>query len=369
MKLVSDDLKKCVALSLVQGLGPATFRKLLDKFGSLDRIWSAELSEFKEIPRSTHVSFEQIFSQDILKKAELEIQKAHDRGAAVIGFFDEAYPALLKEIYDPPMALYVMGNLPGDSLTAIGLVGSRSASDYGIRMAHLFGQDFAKLGAVVVSGLAMGIDASAHEGALAGGGLTVGVLGGGLTHGVLKTHEKLAKKMIQSGAIISEYPMDVMPRPEYFPVRNRIISGLSRAVVVVEAMQRSGALITVDSALDQNREVFAVPGPVDSLRSEGTHALLKQGAKLALSAQDVLNEISGVLAEPQFSRQAKIVDPNLLNEKEKIILARLERQPALTDDLIEALGVPASEAIVELTQLEMKGFIRRKPGNFFERAI
>jgi DNA processing protein len=306
----------------------------------------------------------------LLKKADAEIKKAEKQKAEIVTFFDENYPAELREIYDPPILLYAKGALPPQGSAKVAVVGSRASSLYGQRTARNIARDLASAGVVVVSGMALGIDTAAHEGALSADGITVAVLGGGLSRIYPKENKKIAEQIAEKGAVISEYPMEMEPRPAYFPIRNRIISGLSQAVLVVEAKEKSGALITADAALEQGRDVFAVPGNVDSERSGGTNNLLKQGAKLASSAEDILEELRSK-AESVLSVRPSLkkvpAETKDLGENEKRILSLLDSETLQADVLIEQSGLSAGETMTALTFLQMKGLVKEWPGKNFSK--
>ncbi len=286
-----NDLERLLILNMVEDLGSIRTQNLLQHFGSLDKIFQAkqnDLLKVKDIgakiaPRIIH-SIKEI---DI--KEELNLIKKHN--VKVMSFLDKDYPKNLKNIYDPPLVLYVKGEILPQDNVAIAIVGSRLASSYGIETAERLGFELASKGITVTSGLARGIDSSAHKGTLKAKGRTLAVLGSGILNIYPKEHVGLANDISKSGAIVSEFPMKATPEKRNFPKRNRIISGLSLGVVVVEAAERSGALITGDIAIEQGREVFSIPGKVDSVTSKGTHKLIKQGAKLAEGIDDILEEL------------------------------------------------------------------------------
>lgn len=367
-----DDLTQVVALSLVKNVGPVTFRKLVEEFGSVSKVWEAgkrglpRLAKLKKIAANVP---RDLGSEKFFEQAAEEIETARREGVDIVTFFDAWYPADLKEIFDPPLLLYVQGGLPEETRLKIAIVGSRDASLYGARMARTIARDLAAAGAVVVSGMARGIDSEAHEGALEADGVTIAVLGGGLARPYPPENRKLAARIAKKGAVISEYPMRQFPEPGNFPVRNRIISGLSRAVVVVEAREKSGALITVDSALDQGRDVFAVPGNADSAKSKGTNRLLKQGAKLAESAEDILEELGLNKNRAPHAAISGKENPGAenLTEAERSILSFFDLEPVSADELVEKSGLAASRVVGALLSLEMKRQVRKEPGNFFVR--
>ncbi len=358
-----NDLERLIILNMVEGLGSIRTQALLNHLGALDKIFKAkekELIKLKEIgPKLGPKIIQSIKEIDL--KEELELIKKH--GVKVITFLDESYPKNLKNIYAPPMVLYVKGEiLPQDDM-AVAIVGSRLASFYGIQSAERLGFELASRGITVVSGLARGIDSSAHKGALKAKARTLAVLGSGIARIYPEEHKVLAQKISESGAVISEFPMLTIPERGNFPKRNRIISGLSLGVVVVEAAERSGALITSDCALEQGREVFAVPGKVDSVTSKGTHKLIKQGAKLAETADDILEElrlkIMAGLKENEHRLHAK------LDKEETLIYTLLSSEPQHIDELSEESGIGVTDISRILLNLEIKKFTRQLPGKNF----
>jgi len=343
---MDESFRQIVALSLVKNIGPVTFQRWLGECGSAPEAFKAKCPD----PKS------------FLKKADQEIKKSKEAGIDIVTYFDPRYPESLKTIYDPPILLYVQGSLPEPGSLHVAVVGSRIASLYGMRMAREISKGLAEAGVVVVSGLALGVDSAGHEGALAGDGRTLAVLGGGIRRLYPAENKKLADQIVKKGALISEYPIDMSPQAGFFPIRNRIISGLSSAVLVVEAKAKSGALITADSALEQGRDVFAVPGNADAARSQGTNGLLKQGAKLVTSAEDILNELK-ISHSPR--PVAKALD---LAPEEGKIYSLLEGEGLAVDDLIEQSGLSTQQALSALTMLEMKGIVKQQPGKIFAKC-
>lgn len=339
---------KELSLHFATGIGAVGFKKMADRLRSAEAI-------FKLLDKAVR--------EEALLTAESEARKAAAQSVDMISYFDDRYPSILKEIYDPPAVLYVRGNLPPADMPRVAMVGSRMASAYGMNMAKTIARDLSKAGVCIVSGLAMGIDSAAHEGALQGGAPTLAVLGNGLSHVHPKSNQKLAQRIIQSGALISEYAMDTDAMPAFFPQRNRIVSGLSKAVLVVEAAQKSGALITAAQAAEQGRDVFAVPGNIDALRSFGTNALIKDGAKLIASAEDVLDEIHfGKTAKPVLKR----ID--LTDEEEKIVSA-VNQENTSADEILEQAGLPPQRALHLLFELEMKGVLKQSAGKNYSRIL
>lgn len=284
------DREALILLNMIEGLGPKKIEKLLsylDRASSIFTMKDAELKKF----------LGQVLSAAIIKKRESlqyfkELKLIEKHNIEILTILDRDYPPLLKEIYDPPAVLYVKGNKDCLAKNCLAIVGSRKASLYGLNASQKFSYSLASLGFVIVSGLAYGIDTSAHKGALKAKACTCAVLGSGLLHIYPKENSTLATQIVKRGCVISEFPLESSPRKENFPRRNRIISGLSQGTLVVEAAQKSGALITANFALEQSREVFCLPGCIDSPQSRGVHSFIKQGARLVDSVEDILDELS-----------------------------------------------------------------------------
>jgi DNA processing protein len=286
-------------------------------------------------------------------------------GVTILADSDPTYPRLLRDIPDPPAVLFVLGRMIDEDGLAIAIVGTRHATHYGLRQAERLGAELARAGFAVVSGLARGIDAAAHRGALGAGGRTLAVLGSGVLNLYPPEHEKLGGEVAERGALLSEAPPLAAPHSGAFPQRNRIISGLSLGTIIVEAGEHSGALITARHALEQNRDVFAVPGRVDSRASRGCHRLLRDGAKLVETVDDVLEEL-GPLAHvtprndgPAVRHPAEL----LLNELEQKILAAVDAEPTLIDAIVTATGLPVPSVLATISVLEMRRLVRRVSGN------
>ena len=295
---------------------------------------------------------------------------AAQKGVRIVTMTDPDYPALLLQIPDPPPFLYVRGKLESQC-KAVAVVGSRIATRYGLSMAARLSAELAACGVTVVSGMARGIDTAAHEGALQSGGRTVAVLGSGLEEVYPAENRRLFQSIVRNGAVLSEFPMLTKPEPHNFPIRNRIISGMSYGTVIVEASKKSGSLITARLAAEQNREVFAVPGSVQSFKSIGTHTLIKQGAKLVENAQDVLEEIAGPLFEgtrPTDHYPSIKKEPPALTTEEAIVCGALEPYPVHIDDLGRKLSMAPGKLASILLQLELNGIVEQSPGNFFARV-
>ena len=366
-----EDVLDLLRLTMVPGVGPKTCRTLLERFGSARKVLGAPESTLRDVPGVGPRLAEKVARarSEIDASAELDLCRRMGVHLAIQG--GDGYPPPLGEIPDPPSLLYVRGTIePADQL-AIALVGSRKCTPYGLRIAERLATSLARVGLTVVSGLARGIDAAAHRGALAGGGRTLAVLANGLAEVYPPEHEDLAREVAASGALISESPMLQGPLAGLFPQRNRIISGLSLGVVVVEATPRSGSLSTAKHATEQNREVFAVPGPVDSLPSRGCHYLIRDGARLVETVDDILEELGPLVREvkarpeePAIRHPAELS----LSDQERSLLGRLDDRGVPVDELIVGTGLTASQVMATLSVLEMRRLVRRLPGPRFVRA-
>ncbi len=298
----------------------------------------------------------------------MEILNTEDK-IKIFSFTDKDYPTNLRYIYDPPPTLYIEGEIiPKDNI-AIAIIGSRQGTYYGLRNAENLSFELATKGITIISGLARGVDSAAHRGALKAKGRTIAVLGSGLNVIYPPENKKLADKIAQSGAIVSEFPLDTPPHRQNFPRRNRIISGLSLGVVVVEAAKRSGALITANFALEQGREVFALPGKIDSFASGGTHNLIKQGAKLIESSEDIIEELEPLISAylKEAKRDSKTeTEPNL-EEEEKQVYSCLSSEPIHIDEVIQKVTLSYGRLLTCLLKLEHKRLVKELPGKVFVR--
>ncbi|MFH1854474.1 MAG: DNA-processing protein DprA [Candidatus Omnitrophota bacterium] len=365
-----NDRERLLGLNMVEDLGSIRTQALLRHFRSLSRIFCASENEIGKIEKIGPKLAPRILKsiKDINIEPELELIEKY--GVKIVTFLDKDYPKNLKNIYDPPMILYIKGNILAQDNAAIAVVGSRRASFYGMQTAEKMGFELASRGITVVSGLARGIDSSAHRGALKSKGRTLAVLGSGIGNIYPEEHIELAKEISKRGAVISEFPIQTIPDRGNFPKRNRIISGLSLGVVVVEAAEKSGALITSDCAMEQGRDVFAVPGKVDSVTSKGTNGLIKQGAKLAETVEDILEELN----LDNFSEKANgepssgLCGQTELDKDEILVYNLLTSDPRHMDELSEEskLRIPAISGI--LFNLETKKLIKQLPGKNFVRC-
>lgn len=360
------DQEALVALNLIPDIGSVRLKNLLEASGSAPKIFLNSQDTLKKVPGITERIAKNIasFSFEELKK-ELDLSKKLKVSIITLGSKD--YPENLKNIYDPPLCLYVTGEIfPIDNLS-IAIVGSRRASYYGLSCAEKFSYALASFGLTIISGLARGIDTKAHKGALKAMGRTIAVLGSGLNHIYPPENALLFKEVSESGAVVSEFPLNTGPLAHNFPRRNRLISGLSLGVLVVEAARNSGALITSDYALEQNREVFAVPGEVNSITSYGTNQLIKQGAKLVDSAEDVLEELLPLIKNLLPKENEKSFKPRF-NETEKLVYDNIGAKPRYVDEIAEGAKIPTSKIMSALLTLEMRKLIKQLPGKMFVRA-
>ncbi len=369
---MNEETKALFALNLVEGLGTRKTKLLLEKFGSARRVLAAEAKELAEAAGIDRVVAVRIRGAAGSAELEKELIRLGRENLRAVSILDADYPAGLKTIYDPPPVLYVKGGLPAAGTPAVAVVGTRRPSYHGMRTAEKMAYDLADAGIVVVSGMARGIDTCAHEGALRAGGCTLAVLGSGLLKVYPPENGKLAERIAAAGAVISEYPLSTPPRRENFPRRNRLLSGLSLGVVVVEAGERSGALITVDCALEQGREVLAVPGPAGAIGSRGTNRLLREGARLVENAADVIAELGlTVVRRPEKTEAADDGKPVLraaeLGTEADRIFSLLGEEPAEVDELIAVSGLSPEKVLGGLGRLEIGGLVRQLPGKRFVR--
>ncbi len=375
---MDDDRQYWLALNWVEGLGVRGAHKLLAHFGVPQAVYAAPLTELERCGIQSRTA-QQIFAQAGLKEAKSELTAAEKAGCQVVCFSEDGYPPLLREIADPPLALYVKGDVKTLSSPAIAMVGTRRPTAYGSSVAHRLAADLASRQAVIVSGLARGIDSASHRGALEGKGRTVAVLGSGIDVIYPRENKRLAEKVVESGALISEFPMGTAPIPENFPIRNRIISGISLGVVIVEAAEYSGSLITARLALEQNREVFAVPGPITSAQSFGPNLLIKQGAKLVDGWLDVVEELPPAV-RMQFlptgtgGEEAGAAEPSLFEQSlkgdQKMVFDALRVDEALfVDSICGSVSMPHPRVLAALLALEMGGLVKQLPGMNFVRKL
>lgn len=360
-----DDLLDLLRLVLIPGVGPRTRQSLLERFGSPQAVLDAAPSELRDVPGVGPKLCERIVAASEEIDPDQVIAVCREHSIAILTEADPAYPRGLHELPDPPGVLFVRGSLKAQDGLAIGIVGTRHASPYGLRQAERLAGSLARAGLTVISGLARGIDAAAHRGAMAAGGRTLAVLASGVLNIYPPEHATLAAEVAAQGALTSEQPPHTEPLGGMFPQRNRLISGLSLGVIVVEAAERSGALITARHAMEQGREVFAVPGNVDSRTSRGCHRLIRDGAKLVESADDVLEELGPLVEALPRDDGQKIHHPAelMLNEPEQAVLGAIESQATPIDQVIVQSGLAAPQVLSTLSVLEMRHLIRRLSGS------
>ncbi len=374
-------MKTWISLNMTPGIGPRKATQLLERFGSADNVFHALRSELEQLKLKPE-TIQSILKKEFHAKAEEELNKVKNLGGDILILDDGSYPNLLREIADPPITLYVKGNWQECfEMPAVGVVGSRRCSTYGRNASEMLGRDLAEHGVCIVSGFARGIDSEAHKGAIAGRGKTIAVFGTGIDKIYPKENQKLADEILASGgAIVSQFPLGTPPLRDNFPYRNRIISGLSLGVLLIEASERSGSLITARLATEQNREVFAVPGNITSKTSFGTNYLIKSGAKLVQQWQDVVAEFPAEIAAgilpPKIDEKAE-EQPNTasdlppgLSMNEKKIYENLKAdENKHIDVLLEESKLSFGELNSALVSLDLKDLILVLPGNNYARKI
>lgn len=374
----SDEISLWLKLIRADGIGPVLFKRLIERFGNIDAIFGASVAEMTKVEGIGNRTAEAIARTRNAFDAEKEVSLADNLGVCIIHLNDPAYPPPLRAIYDPPPVLYVKGSLERADNLALAIVGSRRCSHYGSEQANRFAHLLAGSGFTIVSGLARGIDSAAHQGALAAKGRTIAVQGCGLSRVFPPENEKLFSQIAEHGAVVSELPLTYEPLAENFPGRNRIIAGLAMGVLVVEASFRSGALISAQAAVENNREVMAIPGRIDSGTSSGCHKLIKEGARLVDSVEDVLDAF-GYVGDGlrDYASQAALdahrtAESTLFDEaqlkftpEEMKVLARFNSEPLHLEEIIAESGMPAGQVNATLIQLQLKGCVKQLPGGMF----
>ena len=362
-----EEWKYWIALSYVNGIGEVGFRHLINKFQNPFNVFRARSKELESVDGIGEKTAQNIINFREWDRVEKEIQNIKKHGYRLIVLTDPDYPKNLTHIFNPPPFIYIKGNIIQDDRLAIAVVGSRVTNRYGRAVAERFTEELVSRGITIVSGMARGIDSVAHHVALRTGGRTIAVLGSGLDVVYPPENIKLYEEISENGAVISELPLGSDPDAVNFPKRNRIISGLSLGVVVVQASQRSGSLITASYALEQNREVFAVPGNIGSALSGGTNRLIKQGAKLVDSVDDILTEIEAfrTLGLSQHSNNINKLQ-NELSDEERTIYSIMKSEPVHIDEIISISGTPPSKVLSILLSLELNGLVTQLPGMMFQ---
>jgi DNA processing protein len=372
---ITEEQYDWLSLALLPGIGSTQFIKLMARFNTPKNILETDTRHLQEVvPKKVAEIIHQY--RDMVDVPE-QIRLMEQCGARPVTLNDPDYPLALAEIYDPPLVLFVRGRLPDPTSPAIAVVGTRKPTPYGEKMADALSMDLAQRGCTIVSGMAAGVDTKAHYGALKAGGSTVAVLGCGADVVYPKKNGGLMDEIIEKGCVISRFSMGAPPSALHFPIRNRMISGLSQGTLVVQAPAKSGALITANIALEQGREVFAVPGHVGDVNSQGPHDLIRHGAKLVEKADDVIGELPAFVSKPvaRGNEHEKHTDhsptPNpsspaiTLNSVEEDILSTLSLDGSYVDEIAMACRIPVSEALSTLTMLELKGQVKQFSGKRF----
>jgi len=373
---VSEMARRYLRLHLCRGVGPIRAARLVEAFGGIDPVLTATAARLQTVEGIGPKIAQAIVAGRSEADVEREIQLATAHGVHIICREDETYPELLRRIPDPPACLYIRGTVQREDNVGFGIVGARHATHYGVEQAERFAARAATVGMTVHSGLARGIDTAAHRGALTAGGRTIAVIGCGLCHLYPPDAGDLANEIAKNGCVMSELPMAVAPEPGNFPARNRIIAGMSLGVLVVEAAQRSGALITARLANEYNREVFALPGRVDAPQSAGCHHLIRAGgAQLVTKFEDILDELgpTGDILRSDFEEKTPSEQPSTdavpanLSSDERAVLATISGDPLPVESICEACGIPPGQVAVAVTTLQLKGLVRRTDGDLFMR--
>jgi len=369
MSLIESDY--LLWLTRIDGIGIIKQQRLLDYFGSAKEVFNAEAFSLSEVNGLTKYNVQSIYAsrkEKIIDEYKRELEQKNIR---FVSISDEEYPSLLKEIHEPPTGIYVMGELPEDELLKISVIGSRRCSEYGLTVSKKLSKELCVFGAVIVSGMARGIDSMAHQGALEAGGKTIAVMGCGVDICYPAENRRLRQRIMENGCLISEFPPSTEPRPGFFRMRNRIISGLSVGTLVVEAALKSGTRITANQALEQGRQVMAVPGSIYSKLSEGTNELIREGAALISDYKDVLDALGVYIDEGENNKVEKSQNNLYLSlaPEEKLVYDCINFDPVTVDFIIEKLNSQANVVNHILTMLEIGGMVKRLPGQRFIRAF
>jgi DNA processing protein len=360
----------CIALNMLPTMGPVRLRKLLEVFETPERILTAKRDALRAVEGIGREVVDQITSWETLVDLPAELHRIRDFGAEVITAQSPLYPKQLREIHSPPIVLYVWGELTERDQHAIAVIGSRRTTHYGLESAKKLSYQLAYAGLTVVSGLARGIDTAAHHGALAAKGRTVAVIGSGLLKLYPPENAALAEKIRSgNGAIVSEFSMEIEPDRQTFPMRNRIISGWSQGLLVVEAGANSGALISVAQALEQGRNVYAVPGHINAPSAIGSNRLIQQGAKLVMDANDVLDDLQILLPETKPSATGAVRALPQLSEDERRVYDSIRETETSIDDIATKAELPSGTVSSTLLRLELKKLVKQLPGKYFVKVM
>ncbi len=368
-----DNTDAYLALNLLSGIGPIRVRRLISHFETPLKIISANRAELVRVNGIGSEMADQIRDWENQIDLPEEKRRIADHGISLVTLDSDDYPAALREIHDPPFLLYVKGTIVPNDRLALGVVGSRRTTHYGKDQTKKLSFQMARAGFTIISGLARGIDTAAHEAALAARGRTIAVLGSGVGNIYPPENQALADEIAKNGAVISEFPVLYVPDRQSFPLRNRIVSGMSCGLLVVEAPARSGALITANQAMEQGRTVFAVPGPIDRPTSEGCNRLIRDGATLICNAADMIEELDAGLGMLPLDLESSTSNENprahSLSDSEQKILNAMEAGEFTIDQLAEQTNLPANVVAVDLMKLEMKTLVKQLPGKFFTKLI
>jgi len=363
-----DSIRPWFYLKSVPGIGHLLCKRLIDRFESPQNVIQAPEQDLLQVSGLTRRHVLAIKDHRLPDNIETELRLIARKNYRIVTLTDPDYPRLLREIPDPPPILYVYGRLEGDSAN-LAVVGSRHATGYGLNTTKDLCESLVAYNMTIVSGMARGIDTAAHEGALAAGGRTIAVLGSGLEQIYPAQNRKLFHRIAENGAVVSEFSLMAKPEAHHFPIRNRVISGMSLGAVVVEASKKSGSLITARLAAEQNREVFAVPGSIQSFKSTGTHTLIKQGAKLVEHAQDIIEELAPLVQFSARSQKKTTANPEtnlaMLSDDETRVFHALEPYPMHVDVLARKISMESGQLLSILLNLELNGLVQQSPGKLF----
>jgi DNA processing protein len=356
----------CIALNMLPTMGPVRLRKLLEVFQTPDRVLAAKRDALRAVDGIGREIVDQILNWETLVDLPAELQRVRDFGATAITAESPLYPRQLREIHAPPIVLYVWGELTERDQHAIAVIGSRRTTHYGLESAKKLSYQLAYAGLTVISGLARGIDTAAHQGALAAKGRTIAVIGSGLSKLYPPENAALAEKIRSgSGAIVSEFSMEIEPDRQTFPMRNRIISGWSQGLLVIEAGANSGALISVAQALEQGRNVYAVPGHINAPTAIGSNRLIQQGAKLVMDASDILDDLQILLPDAKPAPQSATRALPTLNDDERRVYEAIRETETSIDDIATKAELPSGTVSSTLLRLELKKLVKQLPGKYF----
>src|ERR1700730_8121269 len=361
-----NSTEACIALNMLPTIGPVRLRKLLEVFEKPERVLAAKRSELRAVEGIGNEVADQISNWESIVDLGTELDRIREFGAAVITQDSPSYPKALREIHAPPIVLYVWGELKERDHHAIGIIGARRTTHYGVESAKKLAYQLAYAGLTVISGLARGIDTAAHQGALAAKGRTIAAIGSGLARLYPPENAALAEKIRDgNGAIVSEFSMEIEPDRQTFPMRNRIISGWSHGILVVEAGANSGALISVAQALEQGRNVYAVPGHINAPSAQGSNRLIQQGAKLVMDASDILDDLQILLPETKPPPEAAVRALPLLTDDERRVYDSIEATETSIDDIATKSELPSGTVSSTLLRLELKRLVKQLPGKYF----